>query len=178
MSKECPRCEKVLSLSEFCKNKRKSDGLNTYCRSCAKQMQRESMIKKFNSSDDSCDICGVKVTPGYNRCRTHSQVGRRGGRWKGGRHLDKNGYTQIWDPGHPNSNKNGYVLEHRQVMSNHLDRPLTSDESVHHKNGIRTDNRIENLELWSRYQPTGQRVQDLVAWAREILDKYPEFLEE
>lgn len=46
------------------------------------------------------------------------------------------------------------------------------------KNGIRDDNRPENLELWTKSQPAGQRVVDLVAWAKEILDKYPEFLEE
>ena len=57
-------------------------------------------------------------------------------------------------------------------MSEHLGRPLLPTENVHHVNGVRSDNRLENLELWSRSQPAGQRVVDLVAWAREILATY------
>ena len=53
-----------------------------------------------------------------------------------------------------------------------LGQPLYTDESVHHRNGDRLDNRPENLELWSRWQPTGQRVSDKVEWARDILRRY------
>jgi HNH endonuclease len=53
-----------------------------------------------------------------------------------------------------------------------LGRPLLDHEEVHHRNGDRTDNRLDNLELWSTFQPAGQRVEDKVAWAIELLKLY------
>lgn len=84
----------------------------------------------------------------------------------------EDGYRIVYYPSHPNARKNGRVAEHVLVMSKFLGRPLVKGENVHHKNGVRDDNRIENLELWVSVQPAGQRPADLLAWAKEIIERY------
>lgn len=73
---------------------------------------------------------------------------------------------------HPRAGKGHYVFEHILVMEEILGRYLLADESVHHRNGVKDDNRPENLELWTRPQPSGIRVSDAVAWAHEIWSRY------
>lgn len=98
-------------------------------------------------------------------------------------HLSKTGYKYITAKGHPNSRncsgirKNGKkhiyegrIYEHTYIMSQHLGRPLTKTETVHHINGIRNDNRIENLELWDHGQPPGQREEDRIKYYIEYLE--------
>ena len=83
------------------------------------------------------------------------------------------GYVLIFEPTHPNARRDGYAYEHTKVMAAKLDRPLRPFEEVHHKNGIRHDNRPENLELWARgKQPPGCRVSDLIEYAVWILNLY------
>ena len=81
-------------------------------------------------------------------------------------------YKSVPALGHPNADTKGWIDEHRLVMSQHLGRPLLKGENVHHKNGDRLDNRIENLELWSTTQPQGQRIEDKIEYALEILKQY------
>lgn len=107
-------------------------------------------------------------------CQQHGiVVHRRGPRngtghpnWKGGRIVSGSGYVLIYCPDHPAARRvhktGGYVWEHRLVMEKHLGRFLARSEVVHHKNKNKTDNRIENLEVFEsnaehlRHELTGQ----------------------
>lgn len=90
----------------------------------------------------------------------------------GSGHRDPHGYIYINKVNHPNAQKRGRIYAHTFIMSQHLGRSLYKNESVHHKNGIRNDNRIENLELWHKGQPAGQRVEDKIKWCKEFLKGY------
>ena len=74
--------------------------------------------------------------------------------------------------GMPHADKKGRIAEHTYVMMQHLGRPLFPKETVHHKNGIRDDNRIENLELRSSHHGPGQRIEDKIEWCKEFLKIY------
>ncbi|SBS73831.1 hypothetical protein MHPYR_180081 [uncultured Mycobacterium sp.] len=119
-----------------------------------------------------CDQCGAEfyvrncyhqkaIRNGHNPprfcsrdCRDKAYVGEGNPKWRGGRTINTSGYVYIYAPDHPHCNKDGNVAEHRLVMEEHLGRHLDPSECVHHFNHIRTDNRLENLELmdsWSQH---------------------------
>lgn len=83
----------------------------------------------------------------------------------GDRVLTRDGYIYLYlDPADPlfAASVGGVMPEHRYVMAKSLGRPLEKGETVHHKNRVRHDNRLENLELWQGAQPYGARTEDLV----------------
>ena len=99
-------------------------------------------------------------------------IGEKHGNWKGGKRIDNSGYIKIW-----NSKIQKYIFKHKLIMEQFLKRPIKKGETIHHINGIKTDNRLDNLELWSHNHPYGQRVKDKIKWCIEFLKEYsPETL--
>ena len=133
----------------------------------------------------SCRLKGVCACGGPKRVksavcrRCRSVAGDCNGNWKGGRTYHERGYTMLRIPVHPRAGRGMYVFEHILVMEAVLGRYILPDETVHHLNGVRDDNRPENLELWTRPQPSGVRAGDVLAWAHEIIRRYepPDALE-
>jgi hypothetical protein len=148
-------------------------GRDDLCRS------HHDRLKAYGTVIGRLCACGVKTTKGTEWCPEHyiAEMTRRIG----------NGERPVLPGvrrtnGKENRNGDGYVgfkvlgtviLEHRAVMERLRGRPLFSFENVHHKNGIRDDNHPDNLELWTKPQPSGQRPEDLVAW---VVDYYPELV--
>lgn len=130
----------------------------------------------------TCEVggCGsVALSRGWcnmhwKRWRAHGdptiklRADRNQGEWK----PTPSGYMRAYRHGHPNAGKDGLISQHTFVMSEHLGRVLKPGETVHHRNGIRCDNRIDNLELWVSKHPAGQRVEDLLDFAEEIIEQY------
>ena len=100
----------------------------------------EGFWKSKTRSKQTCEKVSKTLTGKY--------CGENSPNWNGGRIKNCCGYILVIDYNHPFKNPSGYVFQHRLVMEKHLGRLLNPRERVHHKNGIRTDNRIENLGLF------------------------------
>jgi hypothetical protein len=135
----------------------KSNGLNRYiwlsCPDCGIE-RWVSISRKNRVGIPRCRRCSARINSSKRDFNGPSNY-----QWKGGRHLVKNkGYIEVWIPSDSPyismvKGRHGRqsLWEHRLVMAEFLGRPLESWEIVHHLNGIRTDNRIENLALTNRH---------------------------
>lgn len=160
-------------IADGCDNMRNGQG---YCRRHYAEAKRRGEL-----GARPCEIEGCpRFVMAYGMCDAHRRrlllygdplTVLKPNKGEGKGHTRKQGYRVITCPEHPNAWKNGTMFEHVFVMSEWLDRPLRPGETVHHRNGITHDNRIENLELMVRH-PSGQRPADLVAFARQILAEY------
>jgi len=141
----------------------------------------DAPMRKRRETYESCTVDGCdKVSYCRQMCAAHYFHWRTKGdptlgmsRPGGSRLVMAAGYVKIHDPQHPNANGDGYVLEHRLVAAHMLGRPLHAWENVHHKNGVRDDNRPENLEVWVEPPRSGQRPEDLAAW---VATHYPDLV--
>lgn len=148
-------------------------------RTCASRWQAKEQIAKRQTL--ACKGCGEikKINksrlseisnPANFFCKTCIQAGKKsfGNKW-----IDEFGYVRMLvGKTYPGARAKGIILEHRFVMQEKLGRQLKPSEYVHHKNGIRTDNRPENLELWNKKHAKGKRVEDIVAYSLEMLKLY------
>jgi hypothetical protein len=130
------------------------------------------LVNIFHQTQEHCSkSCARRI---YKTPRQHTAKPDGAKYWKGGRSRKEDGYIRAYQPDHPSlvGTTRTYVLEHRLVMEQMLGRYLLPHENVHHKNGIRDDNRPENLELWERQQPMGARPHELFrqdGWGRNAL---------
>jgi hypothetical protein len=115
-----------------------------------------------------CPTCGVPVTERATGCRKHNASNNA--RPVGSRYTNAGGYVLVKISSDPHE----WRYEHWVVMEKSVGRRLFPDEEVHHRNGVRSDNRLGNLELWTRSHPRGQRVEDKLAWAKEFVERYGE----
>lgn len=161
--KKCNICLVEKEIIEFTKNKSMKDGLTYDCKGC----------RKIHKSKPEIYAKEKKYQRDYYRKKHKIPLDHPLRIYSGQGYVNKYGYRIITRKDHPNSyDKKGKISEHTFVMSEFLKRPLSKGETVHHRNGNRADNRIENLELWNSRHGPRQRVEDKVKWSIEFLNEY------
>jgi hypothetical protein len=166
----CTHCGIEKKLEDYHKGRGTKNGRLKRCRKCWSIRKQELYKQQYAAGKFGyCEDCNAPLArspkgrkqPHCKDCR----FGENAYNWKGG-HITEAGYVMI-------RRKDGSpTFKHRVVMEDYIGRRLTKDETVHHKNGVRNDNRIENLELWVGAHPKGLKIKDAVKWANEILERY------
>ncbi len=131
-------------------NKRRTAATTGNCKRCGKEFPFVPSSPVYYCSRE----CSGVDTGYKKRGKYRGEFNLK--KWKGGRYKTAKGYVDIFFPDHPFARAGKYVCEHRLVMESHLGRYLQPHEYVHHKNGIKDDNRIENLEIVSNNNHYGK----------------------
>lgn len=163
--KRCTKCGIEKDSFDFHSNPASHDGKRSDCKLCVRVRQKmaykNSSGKKYQKN--ACPRCQKPKSMYSLLCRKCSKPGTpENPNWR----IDKRGYV-VWG-----IKGKKMIRQHRFVMEKHLGRSLLKHENVHHKNGIRSDNRLENLELWTTSQPCGQRVEDKLSWCKWFISQY------
>lgn len=177
-----PLRQKPLSaLCAFNECNRKRDSKEGYCSGHKRQLRLGKPLTSFRIPIKICTFknCGRRNYR-LGLCAPHDAQRTKGITLTAIKPIRKRGTGAISSHGYKVISKkiNGkktQEYEHRLVMEEHLGRKLLPNENVHHINGNKLDNRLQNLELWVTGQPTGQRAIDLIKWAKKILEMYKDF---